>query len=104
MEREKKREREGERALPVKVVSHPRRVYRDHSVSPYARQLPVPTVEDLSMGLELFDPEEYVLTETASLSYQSRELPQIKGHRRVRGRVAVIVLQVGISDERKKPP
>lgn len=50
------------RGIPVKVVSHPCRVYRDHSVLRHARQLPVPTVEHLSMGPGLdsrLDPEDH---------------------------------------------
>lgn len=49
-----KRERESGlsqfRGIPVKVVSHPCRVYRDRSVLRYIRRLPVPTVEHPSMG------------------------------------------------------
>lgn len=41
------------RGIPVKVVSHPRRVYRDHRcVLLCVKRLPVPTVEHLSTELE----------------------------------------------------
>lgn len=59
---ERRRETAGSPGLkgsPAKVVSHPWWVYRDHSVMPYSRRLPVPTVEHLSTGLRSRqDPED----------------------------------------------
>lgn len=56
MEREARRRQRRQalpvQGIPVKVVSHPRRVYRDHCVLLCVKRLPVPTVEHLSTELE----------------------------------------------------
>lgn len=56
MEREARRRQRRQaplvQGIPAKVVSHPRRLYRDHCVLLCVKRLPVPTVEHLSTERE----------------------------------------------------